>query len=174
MSIGTATLTVALNQSERRAEMTGPVHRRELVTLTVTGITGATATNLVLVVFRGSTLVAACSAFTASGSNATGTIDLNTDELATVFSGVRSGAIREHDARVYDSSTQELMAEGRLAIRQSEHVYGTDTGTTPTAITGPTGQVGIETINGFQYFIFKRSDGTVFLAVPAPGAPPLP
>lgn len=120
MSVGTSTLTLTATQASKLMVTTGgPSWFRNLVTMTLTGHTGHTPGNLLLLVYRGDTLVAYSEDFAGSNSSCSGTLDLNTSEMEDVFDGVTPGGIREFDLYLYDSdpTSLDLVAMGAMDVR---------------------------------------------------------
>ena len=119
MSIGTATKMFTVSQSDKKIVITGsPVWFRNLVTVSLTGHSGHTPENLVLLAYRHGELVALCDDFTGSDSLATGTLDLNTSELEAYFDGAQVGAIREVELYLYDAdeTSLDMLGEGKLKV----------------------------------------------------------
>lgn len=102
-------MTIAATQAVKKLVLSGgPAWFRNLVTITLTGHTGHTPGNLILLVYRGSTLVAYADDFSGSDDSCTGTLDTNTSEMEDFFTGVQPGAIRDFDLFLYDSDSTSL------------------------------------------------------------------
>lgn len=168
MSIGTATATVTLSTTKRTGVFDGIVYRRNAVTVTITGQSAAAA-NLYMAVYRNATLVAACNSFSASGSDAVGTLDTNTTELQTAMTDLDHGVEMELRFRLWNTSTLELVADGRLNVRQTGHTYAGDTGDT-SAVPSPSGAWTFEVYEGKWCFVLRAPDGTVYSTMEPPGA----
>jgi hypothetical protein len=166
MSYGTATLTVRLTPAEKRAVPRGTVHLYNAVTVTLSGFSPSAPGNLLLLVLRGTTLVAQCAAFVASGNDAVGTLDLATAECAAAFADVAHGANRVFNLRVWDTTSQDLRGKGVLTIRGVAWEYDEDTELPSVTVVNPDLTIALETIDGVQYITFKRSDGSVSARIP--------
>lgn len=118
MSVGTSTKTLTATASSKKIAATGtPVWFRNLVTLTLTGFGSHNPSNLVLLAYRGSTLVALCEDF-AGSPTATGTMDLNTTELETVMDSVWTQGARDLAIFLFnsDETSLEMVANGTLRV----------------------------------------------------------
>lgn len=119
MSVGASSLTLTASQAVKTLVLSGgPVWFRNLVSLTLTGHTGHNPDNLILLVYRGSTLVAYSENLAGSDTSCSGTLDTNTSEMEDVFDGVTMGAIRDFDLFLYDTdpTSLELLASGVLPV----------------------------------------------------------
>lgn len=120
MSVGTSTLSVVVTESSKTMVVTsGPVWFRNLVTVTLSGFGSHSAGNLILLVYRGSTLVAYCDAFSGPNTGATGSLDTNTSEMEDCFEDADIGEIVEFDLFVYDTdpTSLDMLASGILKVR---------------------------------------------------------
>lgn len=133
MSVGTQNIAIALDQAERRFTISVLPWRRKLLTITLTGHSPAAAGDIAIVGYIRNTLVVTASAFTGTSASATGTLDLDTDELATAFAGAVHGATRAIDLRIWNGnvSSLELLAYGPLPVHQVALAHASDVGSTP-------------------------------------------
>jgi hypothetical protein len=119
MSVGTAAIAAAVTLNTRNIVISGDLAWfRKLVTLTVSGVTGHTAANLVAFLYRNATLVALASSPTDSGGGVcVFSLDLNTAELED-FMDVESGEPRDFDLFIYDSeaTSLELLGQCRFEV----------------------------------------------------------
>ena len=85
----TSVCTITVSLATKLVTYSGDMTIREKVGVTVTGATGATAAGLLMRVLKPDDQVemAVCDAFTASGSDFVGTLDLSGTALAAEFSG---------------------------------------------------------------------------------------
>lgn len=119
MSIGTSSVALTINRAVKLMIATGgPAWFRNLVTLTLTGTT-ETPGNMVLLVYRGSALVALAQSFSGGNDAVTGPLDLNRPELESIFEDVKPGAVRELDLFLYDADVPDLIAFGSLDVLAS-------------------------------------------------------
>lgn len=159
-SIGTSACTVALTQSKRKIVKSGTNFFRQLLTVTVSGISGLTVPNLVLLLFRGTTQVANCPTFTVSGANAVGSIDTNTTELQTAISGKANGEIITLTARLWDKVSGELLAEGDFDILGTANTYSGDGGAAAVVpVTGSTLKWGDFAVVGSNTYRLNKTTG---------------
>lgn len=162
MSVGTSTSTLAVTLTSRTMRVTGgPVWFRNLVTLTASGFGSHNANNLILLVYRGGTLVAYSDDFSGPNTGATGTLDTNTSEMEDVFDGVTEGATREFDVFLYDSdpSSLELLASGVLKVRATRD-YAASTPVPP--ISGTTYFFGSFAFYQGKTYIRSSTDGLYY------------
>lgn len=123
MSVGASSLNMTVIPAQKAITTSGgPVWFRQLVSLTITGTT-ATPGNMVMLVYRGSTLVASCVSFSGPDGAVIGDLDTNTAEMEAVFDGVSSGATRQFGLYLYDSSTGDLLGNTELSVLSSRE-YG--------------------------------------------------
>ena len=128
MSIGTAYLNIAVDRAKMMLTISGVVHHRNSVIITMTGFAPSVPGNLTLMVFKGVTQV--CNPPVLTGSpTAGGTLITDTDKMMTAFAGVEDGEIREFDVRLWDSGAGEFLAVGVLKIIGTARTYTGDTGT---------------------------------------------
>ena len=125
MSIGTSSLNITVNGPYKSMALSGgPIWFRNLVSMTISGTT-ATPANMVMMVYRGSEIVALAQAFTGPDGAVIGDFDTNTSEMEVVFDGISLGACREFDIFLYDSSIPELLAVGTFDVWASRDYAGT-------------------------------------------------
>lgn len=137
--IGSSTANVTVTRSKRRMDFDGINWFRQDIALTLTGHSPSTPENLVLVGYRGATLVMASPSFAGTSSSATGTISTNTTELQTKIADMQIGGVCTVAMRLWDQASLELIASGVLDILAPKYAYSTDTGATPvTPISGST------------------------------------
>jgi hypothetical protein len=124
MSVGTAAIAAAVTLNTKTLVFSGDVAwLRKLVSLTLSGHSGSPA-NYVVLVYRGSTLVALAQTPTGNVFS----LDLNTTELVACFpSTVVFGEEREFDVFLYnaDATSLELLGSGVMQIRQTKDYSGT-------------------------------------------------
>lgn len=137
MSIGTATLSIVVDRANMKLTLSGVVHHRNLVALSVTSFEPTTPGNLTLMVYRGATRV--CNPPTLTGSpTAQGSLDTDTDKMIEVFANVPDGAVREFDVRLWDAGASEFIGVGVLRVLGTAKTYQGDTGTVPVVpVPGP-------------------------------------
>jgi len=119
MSVGAASITAAIDRNTRKIAIAGDiVWFRKLVSVVTSGYSGSTPANMVLFIYRGSTLVALASTPSAP---CTFSLDTNTAEMEAVMELANEGGEREFDAFIYDTdiTSQELLGAGKLKV------YGT-------------------------------------------------
>jgi len=168
MSVGTKSVTVAVNAAAKRMYPSADPSFRNLVTFTVTNA-GVDAANLVMLAYRGATVVASASGFTGSTASAVGTMDLNTSGMLAVMNGVAKGAVRSFDIFLYDTISLDMVARGVLDVLGADPYSSVDaSGSAPIAAAG----VYFEKIDGIDYFVMKDAAGVVYAKFPAPGATP--
>jgi bifunctional ADP-heptose synthase (sugar kinase/adenylyltransferase) len=90
--------------------------RETVVVILVNAPGGTVAGNLRLYLVHGSTLVASCLVFTASGGNFQGNLDLDTAQLETLFGNALSNERRQCDLSVWDTSEKALLVEWKLVV----------------------------------------------------------
>jgi len=158
-TIGTSACAIALTQSSRALRKTGTNFFRQLLIVTMSGVSGLTVANLVLLIFRGTTQVANA-VFTVSGSNAVGSIDSNTTAMQTALSGTENGEIKTLAARLWDSVSGELLAEGDFEIQGVDSTYSGDGGATALVpVTGSTLKWGEMAMVGNKTYRYNRTTG---------------
>jgi len=116
MSVGTASIAAAIDRDLRKITFTGEqVWFRKLVSVVTTGYSGSTPANMVLFVYKGSTLVALAQSPTAP---CTFSLDTNTAEMEAFMELAAEGASREFDVFIYDaeSTSLELLGKGILEV----------------------------------------------------------
>ena len=94
---------------------------RDVAALTIAGTT-ATPANMVLMVYRGSTLVQNVISFSGPNGAVVGNLDTATAEIEDVFTDVSLGAIRQFDVFLYDSVTPDLLAAGKINLVASREM----------------------------------------------------
>ena len=116
MSVGTAAIAAAVTLNTKTLVFSGDVAwLRKLVSLTLSGHSGSPA-NYVVLVYRGSTLVALAQTPTA----AVFSLDTNTAEMEDYFPDTLSiGEIREFQVYLYnaDPTSLEMLGSGVLEVR---------------------------------------------------------
>ena len=143
-AIGSSTCTVVVDRSARTIKHSGVNWYTQAVTATVSGFGAAVAANLALLFYRNiagvMTNVANGGTMVASGSNAVATIQTYTAGLATVFTGVKVGAIRVLDMLLYDGDSLELLGTGWFNLRSTAYTHPSDASAAAavTPITGTT------------------------------------
>jgi len=166
-TVGTSAATLRVRAAAKRLDVAGDVWEREAVTLAVTAA-GVAAANLILLVYRGSTLVASGSAFTGTTASASGTVNLDSAALATAMSGVDRGREIRMAARLWDSITGDLIAEGDWYILASGATYSGETGAELVTVV-PGLELAYEEVDGVMCVVIKK-DGAVWQAFRPPGS----
>ena len=128
-SIGSVAVTAAVTAATKGLAFTGKPWQRQAMNLTLTGH-GVAAASLTLLLYRLGTLVAQCQAFSGSSSSATGTVDLNTVPLETVFTAVARGVVRTLTGVLWNTATGNLLAQGDIPIRAFGDTYEEESGAT--------------------------------------------
>lgn len=128
----TTETTLTISISAKTATVSGLVALRETATVILTGIGAATPSQLKMYLFKNGTQVASCETFTASGSDATGSINLNTAELVALFGNVRPNAKQEVTVTVWDNTNSNLLCSDSFLIQQNPY---SATMTAPTVLT---------------------------------------
>lgn len=116
MSVGAASITAAIDRNTRKIAFAGDiVWFRKLVSVVTTGYSGATPANMVLLVYRGTTLVALAQS---PSVPCTFSLDTNTSEMEDVMELAYEGGDRDFDVFIYDaeSTSQELLGSGKLKV----------------------------------------------------------
>lgn len=101
-----------------------PILFRDVAALTISGTT-ATPANMVMMVYRGSTLVQNVVTFAGPDGAVLGDLDTATAEIEAVLTGVELGAVRQFDVFLYDSSVPDLLASGKLDLAASRDMGST-------------------------------------------------
>jgi len=163
-TIGTSAATVTVDRAARRMAAVGSNWHRQLVTLAITGH-DSVPEQLVLVGYTRSGVLAVIAprtdaAFSGTSAAASVTLDLNTTELQTMFTGVSHGLMRSINLRLWSVSTLELLATGTLEILSTGLTYTADTGATPVPpISGTTVIWGKLALYGGLTYVKNATDG---------------
>lgn len=96
--------------------VTGDNWFAQLLSLSITGH-DYSPSNLILLAYRGDTLVASTDDISGTDSHATGTLNTATEEMQTAMENAVHGEIVDIDLRLWDSGMLELLAEGTLRLR---------------------------------------------------------
>lgn len=137
-TIGASNATLTVERANRSLLFVGSNWHRQLVSLAITGH-ACVPEQLVLVGYsRAGVLCATGATFGGTSEAATAELDLNTTELATVFSGVATGLPRSLRFRLWNEETLELLAVGDMPILSTGITYTADTGATPVSPIGDT------------------------------------
>lgn len=118
MSVGTSDCTIVVDRSRKRMYCAGTNWFMQALDLDITGHDYAVG-NLLLLAYRGSTIVAMCDEISGTSADATGILDTATEEMQTAISDAdtQHGEIMKVDLRLWDTNSLELLAEGSLDIR---------------------------------------------------------
>ncbi len=125
MSVGTASIAAAITRNTREVLFSGDkVWFRKLVSVVTTGYSGASPSNIVMLVQKGGTTVALAQSPTAP---CTFSLDTNTAEMEDVMETVADGAIREFDVCFYDTdaTSLELLGKGVLKVQGNKDYAAT-------------------------------------------------
>jgi hypothetical protein len=166
-TVGTSAATLTVRATAKRLSVVGDVWHREAVTLAVANA-GVAAGNLLLLVYRGSTLVASAAAFTGTTASASGTVNLDSAALATVMEDIARSRDVRLTVRLWDSTTGDLLAEGDWFILSSGDAYGSETSTELVTVV-PGLELAYEEVDGVQCVVIKK-DGAVWQAFRPPGS----
>lgn len=166
--LGSSPCAVAVTPADKLLVFSGKNYFRQGLNLTLRGH-DATPENLVLVCYRNNDAgegvlcaVAPADGFPWAGTSSVATVTLvtNTEELELLMDGVSQGAERYLDARLWNQSTMELVARGRLALRGTGYTYDDDTGVTPTPpVSGTTIIWGNLATSGGKTYLKNNEDG---------------
>lgn len=115
----TLTITPTAAVDCKHAVLVGCVAVREYVSVTLVGLGSRVSEGLVLRVLRGSTPLASCEQWVASGTlgvNATGTLNLNTEELVAFMAGTRAGNHKALDLALWSIQAQEFIISESIDV----------------------------------------------------------
>jgi hypothetical protein len=157
--IGTTAATLTVTPSEKKLRMAGANYFRQEVSVTMNGHAYASPENLILLGYKGKTLVCQASNFAGSASVANDVIDLNTTELARFMTSVRVNAVRTIELRLWiDTTVPELMAMGSWDIRGIDDYEAYDSASV-TPLSGSTLIWGNLAMVGGKTYLKNSEDG---------------
>lgn len=165
--MSTTACTATVTAATKKIALSATISVRESVALTLTGFTGHTAADLRCAIIDPVTedLLANCDAFTASGSDYAGTIDLNTTELVAKFSG-RSPLFRHRLSMiVWDVVLDSLIGNDLIFVQNNPYTEDADL---PTSIYG-----NLRKISGIIH-IQGTNDTTLWYPLTIQGDPTTP
>lgn len=181
MSIGSSSLALAVLAGKQLRFSGGPNYFGDGVQVALTGH-GSNAADTSLLVFRGSTLVASCGAFSGGTSSATGSVDLYTSELSDVFDGVAFNSFVELSCRIYNNQSFSLIGHGWWPVVSPGFDYQDDSGLDPVSpVTGSTviwghlaryngATYGYNSDDGLWYPVaFRGAGGLIHIDLDQPG-----
>ncbi len=118
-------ITIAVTEQTKKAVITGDPSWGETISLTISGITKSSAANLVLIILsRVGSLMATASSFSASGDDAIGDVNLNTDELVDYFEGVKGNVKLPFVFQIYDTVAVNNVCNDDINIMNNLYTDG--------------------------------------------------
>ncbi len=125
-------ITATINTTTKEAIISGTSSLRETIALTVVNIGTASAAALTAAIFDGdNTRLAEGMSFAASGDNALGDINLNTEELIAAFALSNNRDKKTFTLVITDGATEDVLCNTKIKI-----IYTPDAGVTPVPVTG--------------------------------------
>ena len=153
--------TIKVNREKMELVISGTVHHRNAVAVTMTGFAPTIPDNLTLLVLRGDARVCNPPVFTGSPTAET-SLNTDTDKMMEAFSGIPDGVVREFTVRLWDAGSAEFLGIGVLRIIGTSRTYSGDTGTVPVIpVPGPewNALLGDRRVIDGVWSIFNRDDG---------------
>ena len=127
-AFATTGLRMSINLQTKAVTMTNVVAVRESVEVTLVSIGTSSPGDLTLrltTLGTGTTqTLAQCASFVASGTNAVGTLDLNTEELVNAFSNKSAMTVLSFNAAVWDSVQSRLLGSAVFPIMNNPYAPG--------------------------------------------------
>jgi len=117
----TSVNTITVNLDTKLVTYSGDMTIREQVGVTLTGATDSTTAGIVLRVLKPDdhAEMAQCSAWTASGDDFVGTLDLSGADLATEFEDDDAMKFRAFILQVWNTTDKALILEDRVYIKNN-------------------------------------------------------
>lgn len=126
-----STLTLAFTQTQKSLVITGIIAIRESVTVTVTGGASLITDTLVLKIQSpnnggATTPIAILSTWEISGSDAVGTLNMNTTQAVAAFANAGNESLLPFNILLYTSGVSSLMANACICIKNFPSVVTSD------------------------------------------------
>jgi hypothetical protein len=131
-TVSATTLEISVNQTNKKATITGDAAVRETVDLEITGIGSENATNWYVMLISGTNMMAIATNLTQTVSTAYGELNLNTVELTNHFANAKIGrADRKFDFVIWNTVSSNLIANDTIELLNNPY---TALLATPTAV----------------------------------------